>query len=170
MDGLCIGQNVRDKRFDEVSWIVPNKELTKQACRRIACKPEVALRGYSSETQKQLAEALSWIYGSIYPYHNQHELITLADELHDQYGNELVFYDGISSNAYSEAIAQHKVGWLGRSSMFNPLDPSDNAAELVLVDPATRPLLQPTSMPDSGEIHRLPPSLLQQCSSSLPIH
>ena len=229
LDGLCIGQSIRDKRFDEVNWIVPNKELAKQTCRRIACEPEVALRGYSSETQKQLAEALSWIYGSIYPYNvvtkaslgvlrryryectnserhfmagyfsspsgyltvvglrlmggelriyriarqylyrNQNELVTLAKDLHHQYGDGLVFYDGISSNAYSDVIAQRKLGWFGRSSMFNPLDPSDNAAELVLIDPATRPLLQPTSMPDSGEIPRLSPSMPQQCSRSLPI-
>jgi hypothetical protein len=229
LDGLCVGQSIRDKRFDEVDWTVPNKELTKRPCQRIACQPEVALRGYSSETQKQLAEALSWVYGSIYPYsvvtktslgvlrqyryectnserhfmagyfsnpsryltvvglrlmggelrvyrivrqypyRNQTELNSLARKLHDEYGDGLVFYDGISSNAYSDVIAQRKLGWFGRSSMFNPLDPSDNAAELVLIDPTTRPLLQSTSMPDSGEITRLSVNMPQQCGRSLPI-
>ncbi len=104
-----------------------------------------------------------------YPFRNQSELGSLAQRLHEQYGDNVVFYDGISSNAYSAVIAQRKQGWFGRSSAFNPLDPSDNTAELVLIDPATRPLLQPTSMPDSGEIPRLQVTLPQECSRALPL-
>jgi hypothetical protein len=104
-----------------------------------------------------------------YPFRNQTELGSLARKLHDEYGDDIVFYDGISSNAYSSVIAQRKRGWFGRSSPFNPLDPSDNVAELVLIDPATRPLIQPTSMPDSGEIPRLRVNRPEQCSRSLPL-
>src|SRR5580704_10666856 len=68
LDGLCIGESINDPHFTEVNWIVPNKQLTKESCVRIACKPEVAFRGYPSETRKQLADALSWVYGSIYFY------------------------------------------------------------------------------------------------------
>jgi hypothetical protein len=229
LDGLCIGESINDPHFAEVKWIVPNKELTKEACVRVTCKPEVAFRGYPAETQKQLSETLSWVYGSIYfynvvtktnievlrqykyecsnserhfmaayfsdpshyltivglrlmggelriyrivrqyPYHNQNELSTLARELHDQFGDGIVFYDGISPNAYSQVITQRKIGYFGRSSVFNPLDPSDNAAELVLIDPTTRPLLQPMSIPESGDIPRLTVPMPTQCSRSLPL-
>lgn len=185
--------------------------------------------GMGAETQRQLADAVAWVYGSIwtygvvtkedlpalrqyryecadrerhfmaayfsvpshyltvvglrliggelriyrivrqYPFRNQNELVSLARKLHEQYGDSVVFYDGISSNAYADVITQRKQGWFGRSSPFNPLDPSDNAAELVLIDPATRPLLQPTSMPDSGEIPRLQLTLPQECTRSLPL-
>ena len=228
LDDVCIGQSISDKHFDEVDWIIPNKELTKQKCQQIACQPDVAFRGYQNETQRQLSDSLAWVYGSIwsysvvtkgnlailrqykyecadkerhfmaaffsspshylpvvglrliggelrvyrivrqYPFRNQAELVSLARTLHEQYGNDLVFYDGISSNAYSDVITQRKRGWFGQSSPFNPLDPSDNAAELVLIDPMTRPLLQPTSMPDSGEIPRLQVTVPQQCSRTLP--
>lgn len=228
LDGFCIGESIKVKHFDEVNWIVPNKELTKQACQRIACEPDVAFRGYSSDTQKQLSDALSWVYSSIwsynvvtkvdltalrqyryecatserhfmgayfstpshyltviglrliagelriyrivrqYPFHNQIELGSLSRKLHDEYGDDILFYDGISSNAYSSVIVQRRRGWFGRSSPYNPLDPSDNAAELVLIDAATRPLLQPTSMPDSGEIPRLQGDMPEQCGRSLP--
>jgi hypothetical protein len=229
LDGLCIGESINDPSFAKVDWIVPNKELTKQTCQRVACRTDVAFRGYSSETQKQLSDALMLVYGSIwsynvvtkdnlsvlrqykyecadrerhfmaayfstpsryltviglrlmggelriyriarqYPFRNQTELGSLARKLHDQYGDEIVFYDGISSNAYASVIEQRRRGWFGQSSPFNPLDPSDNAAELVLIDPATRPVLQPTSMPDSGEIPRLSVNMPEQCSRSLPI-
>jgi hypothetical protein len=229
LDDLCIGQSILDPVFAKVEWIVPNKELTKQRCQHVACQSDVAFRGYSSEAQHQLSDAVAWVYGSIwsysvvtkdnlaalrqykyecadkerhfmaayfsspshyltvvglrliggelrvyrivrqYSFRNQAELVSLARTLHEQYGDDLVFYDGISSNAYSDVIAQRKRGWFGRSSSFNPLDPSDNAAELVLIDPMTRPLLQPTSMPDSGEIPRLQVPVPQQCNRSLPI-
>jgi hypothetical protein len=39
--------------------------------------------------------------------------------------------------------------------MFNPSDMADTAAKLVLVDPQTRSLLQPASMPGSGDIKTL---------------
>lgn len=95
--------------------------------------------------------------------------MSLAKQLHEQYGGKLLLYDFLSSNAYSDVISQKKAGWFGRSKMFNPTDLSDNAAELVLIDPRTRPLLQPTSMPDSGEINPLPVKPLAQCSQSLPL-
>ena len=104
-----------------------------------------------------------------YPYHTQVEIVSLAKKLHEQYGDKLLLYDFLSSNAYSDVINQRKDGWFGRSTMFNPTDLSDNAAELVLIDPRTRALLQPTSMPDSGEINPLPVKLVAQCSQSLPI-
>jgi hypothetical protein len=229
LDGLCIGESINDPHFAQVNWIVPNKELTKEACVRVTCKPEVAFRGYPAETQKQLSETLSWVYGSIYPYNvvtkanievlrqykyecsnserhfmaayfsdpshyltivglrlmggelriyrivrqypyrNQNELVALAKKLHDEHGNRIVFYDGISSNAYSDVIVQRKAGWFGRSSVFNPLDPSDNAAEFVLIDPNTRPLLQPMSIPGSGDISQLSVDMPEQCSRSLPL-
>jgi hypothetical protein len=229
LDGICIGESINDPRFSQVDWILPNKELTKESCIYIACKPEVAFRGYPVEAQKQFADALSWVYGSIYfytvvtkenievlrhykyecnnkdrhfmaayfsnpshyltivglrligdelriyrivrqyPYHNQDELVSLARKLHDSYGNEIVYYDGIASNAYSAVIAQRKNGWFGRSSTFNPLDPSDNASELVLIDPKTRALLQPMSLPESGDISHLATAMPSQCSQSLPL-
>jgi hypothetical protein len=229
LDGLCIGESINDPHFTEVNWIVPDKQLTKESCVHVACKPEVAFRGYPSDTQKQLAEAVSWVYGSIYfynvitkgdievlrqyryecrdnerhfmaayfsnpshyltvvglrliggelrvyrivrqyPFHNQDELMSLARKLHDQYGDEIVFYDGIASNAYSAVTSQRKDGWFARSSPFNPLDPSDNAAELVLIDPHTRPLLQPMTMPESGDIPRFSVAMPEQCGRSLPL-
>jgi len=104
-----------------------------------------------------------------YPYHTQAEIVSLARTLRDQYGEGLLLYEGISSNAYSEVIIQRKDGWFGRSTMFNPTDLSDNAAELVLIDPRTRSLLEPSSMPESGEIKPLPVTIPPQCSRSVPI-
>jgi hypothetical protein len=229
LDGLCIGESINDPHFTKVNWIVPTKEYVKEPCDHIACKPEVAFRGYPSETQKQLADTLSWVYGSIYfynvitkanvevlrhyryecsnterhffaayfsepshyltvvglrliggelriyrivrqyPFHNQDELMSLAQKLHGEYGDRILFYDGIASNAYSAAIPQRKDGWFAHSTLFHPLDPSDNAAELVLVDPYTRPLLQPMEMPESGDISRLSVTMPEQCSRSLPL-
>lgn len=230
LDGLCIGESINDPHFTAMNWIVPNKQFIKESCVRIACRPEVAFRGYPTDTQKQLADALSWVYGSIYfytvvtkenidvlrqyryecnnterhfiaayvsepshyltvaglrliggelrvyriarqyPFHNQGELMSLARKLHDQYGDRILFYEGIASNAYAAVIPQRKDGWFAHSTLFNPLDPSDNAAELVLVDPQTRPLLQPMSMPESGDISRLTITIPSQCSRSLPLH
>jgi hypothetical protein len=232
LDGFCIGQSINDARFAEVNWVVPKEGFAKERCAGIACKPEIAFRGYANENQKQLAEALSWHYGLTqynlitnanrgtlgqyryecnpsprgingerrffgaylsapskfltvvglrliggelrvyriarqYPFHNQGELIALAKKVHDQYGGEIVFYDGVSSNAYSDVIEQKKLGWFGRSTMFNPSDLADNAAELVLVDPLTRPLLEPSSMPDSGEIGPLANRMPHECSASV---
>ncbi len=48
LDGLCIGESINDPHFTKVNWIVPNKELNKVSCVRIACEPEVAFRGYTS--------------------------------------------------------------------------------------------------------------------------
>jgi hypothetical protein len=104
-----------------------------------------------------------------YPYHNQAELRDLAKKLGDEYGNRLLLYGYLSSNAYSDVIQQHKDGWFGRSTMFDPSDLTNLAAELVLIDPKTRSLLEPTSMPDSGEISALPVKLPEACNRSLPI-
>jgi hypothetical protein len=95
--------------------------------------------------------------------------MSLARKLHDQYGDRILFYDGIASNAYSAVIPQRKDGWFAHSTSFNPLDPSDNAAELVLIDPHTRPLLQPMSLPESGDISRMSVTMPEQCSRSLPL-
>jgi len=104
-----------------------------------------------------------------FPYHNQQALISLARKLREQYQENLLLYDGISSNAYSDVIEQKKNGWFGRSSVFNSLDLSDNAAELVLIDPKTRALLEPTSMPESGEIHPLSIRIADECSQPVSI-
>lgn len=86
-----------------------------------------------------------------YPYRNSAELRRLAHELWPMYGKRVLFVDDLSSNAPCEVMRQRRDGWFGRSTMFNPSDMADNAAELVLIDPRTRPLLQPTSMPGSGD-------------------
>jgi hypothetical protein len=96
-------------------------------------------------------------------------LISLGRKLHDQYGNDIVFYDGVTSNAYSEVAEQKKEGWFGRSTMFNPRDLADNAAEFVLIDPSTRQLLEPSSMPDSGEIRALASRMPNKCNTSIPL-
>jgi hypothetical protein len=104
-----------------------------------------------------------------YSYHVQGELVSLGKTLHDQYGGGLLLYDHLSSNAYSEVIEKGKFGWFGRSSMFNTSDPGDNRAEFVLIDPQTRAFLEPTSMPDSGEIKPSPAQIPSQCNRSLPV-
>ena len=104
-----------------------------------------------------------------YPYHNRSELMTVTRKLHDEYGNEIFFSNTLTSKAYPFVIQQGKNGWFGRSTLFNPTDDSDNEAELVLVDPRTRPLLEPTSMPDSGEIRQLPVEVAEQCGGVSPI-
>lgn len=104
-----------------------------------------------------------------YPYHNQGELVFLAKEISAQFGPRILLYDGISSNAYADVITQRKDGWFGRSTLFNPSDLSDNAAELVLIDPTTRALLEPTSIPESGEIKPLSANLPPICSVSVPL-
>jgi hypothetical protein len=234
MDGFCIGQSIRDSRFDQINWILPKQGLTKQTCKGIGCRAEVAFRGYARDDQKQLAEFLSWSYGLAdyniitnanlgtlrryryecnpsprgingerrffgaflsapnkfltvvglrlvdgelkiyriarqYPFHNQAELIALAKKVHDQYKDDIVFYDGVTSNAYSNVIEQKKEGWFGRSTMFNPNDLADNAAEFVLIDPRTRQLLEPSSMPDSGEISPLANRMPKACNTSIPL-
>jgi hypothetical protein len=104
-----------------------------------------------------------------FPYHNQGELISLAKEIRVQFGPRILLYDGISSNAYTDVIAQRKDGWFGHSTLFNPTDLSNNEAELTLIDPDTRPLLEPTSMPESGEIKPLRAILPPSCSASVPL-
>ena len=104
-----------------------------------------------------------------FPFHTPEELLSLAKEVRKQYGRRILIYDGISSNAYSEVISLQKDGWFGRSTLFNPSDLADNDAELVLIDPRTRRLLQPTSMPDSGDISPLPARLPSECNRSVPL-
>lgn len=234
LDGFCIGQSIRDSRFDNTDWKTPTKDLTAQPCSRIGCQAASAFRGYSTEDQKALAEAVSWKFSMMaytlisnknlstlrkytyecdpsargiwgerrfmgfyrstpsqyvtlvglrliegelrvyriarqFPYHNQNELAELARGLHSEYRDSLVFFDGISSNAPFEVVGKRKLGWFARSSMFNPNDLADNLAELVLIDPATRPLLEPTSMPDSGEIKALPVQMPSQCNRTMPL-
>jgi len=53
--------------------------------------------------------------------------------------------------------------------MFNPNDLADNAAELVLIDPRTRPLLEPTAIPESGDIKPLAVTPAPQCSRSMSV-
>jgi hypothetical protein len=104
-----------------------------------------------------------------YPYRNPAELRRLAQELWPEYGNRVLFVDYLSSNAPYEVMRQGKDGWFGRSTMFNSSDMADNAAELVLIDSRTRSLLQPTSMPSSGDIKPLPMRIPEQCVRSLPL-
>jgi hypothetical protein len=66
-------------------------------------------------------------------------------------------------------VEQKKEGWFGRSTMFNPRDLADNAAEFVLIDPRTRELLEPSSMPDSGEIKQLANRMPNKCNTSIPL-
>lgn len=235
LDGFCIGQSIKDVRFDNIDWILPTKGLNEEKCVELGCKPDVAFRGYAVEDQIKLAEVLKWTYGSVFPYnilsnnnlkiirryqyecnpsargiwgerrffgayksapskyftvvglrligddlkvyriarefpfHNQSELISLAQNLRPKYGPNILFYDYLSSNAYSDVIDQHKQGWFARSSMFTPGDLSNNTAELVLIDPLTRTLLEPSSMPASGEIKPLPSTLSNRCNRSMPI-
>lgn len=104
-----------------------------------------------------------------YPYRNPAELRGLAQELWPEFGRSVLFVDYLSSNAPYEVMRQGKDGWFGRSTLFNTSDMADNAAELVLVDPRTRQLLQPTSMPSSGDVKPLPMSLAAQCERNLPL-
>ena len=233
LDSFCIGQSITEAHFDGVAWELPQKGLTKIACTGVGCRPAIAFRGYPTDEQARLSEAVSWAFGlppytplsrenlallrhyryecdlsqrgifgerrfmgayrSIpsnlltvvglrlidgelkvyrvarqYPIHNAGELATLAKTLHGEYGDRLLYVDYLSSNAYTDVITQKKDGWFGRSSMFNPNDLSDNAAELVLIDPQTRPLLEPSSMPVSGEIKPLPVSVAPQCQAKVP--
>lgn len=234
LDGVCIGQSINDPNFDQIKWIIPKEGVTKQACAGIGCKPQIAFHGYSSEDQKQLAEALSWNYGLTryniitktnlgilrrykyecnpsprgidaerrffgaylssrrqyltivglrliggelkvyriarqYRYRNQTELISLGKKLREEYGDAILVYNYLSSNAYSDVIEQKKKGWFGRSTMFNQTNLADNAAEFVLIDPRTRHLLESTSIPESGDIKPLAAKTPNQCSTSLSI-
>jgi hypothetical protein len=104
-----------------------------------------------------------------YPWRNQGELVSLAKEIRAQFGPRILLYDGISSNAYADVAAQRKDGWFGHSTLFDPTDLSNNEAELVLIDPDTRALLEPTSMPESGEIKPLPVIVPPSCSAAVPL-
>lgn len=235
LDGFCIGQSIKDARFDKVSWITPSKNLNEEKCAGLSCKPDVAFRGYPAEEQLQFANSLKWAYGSIfpynivtndnlelfrkysyecnasargiwgerrffaayksmpskyftvvglrligdelkvyriareYPYHTQDELRSLAKKLFPAYGHRVLFYDYLSSNAYSDVIEQNKDGWFARSTMYTPSDLSNNVAELVLIDPQTRGILEPSSMPTSGEIKPLAMHLSKHCNQEMPI-
>jgi hypothetical protein len=101
--------------------------------------------------------------------HTQDEVVSLARTLHGQYGDSLLIYPHLSSNAYSDVIAQRKDGWFAVSSLTNTEDLADNAAELVLIDPRTRSLLEPTAMPESGDIKPLAVTPAAQCNRSMSV-
>lgn len=63
---------------------------------------------------------------------------------------------------------EHKIK-LEQSTMPNTADLADNAAELLLVDPRTRSLLEPTGIPESGNIKPLAVTPSAQCSRSMPV-
>jgi hypothetical protein len=212
LDGFCIGQNIHASRFNEVDWLVPN-DATSAACAGITCKPEIAFRGYSSQDQKRLAEAVSTNYGLFqynlitkknlgalrrykyecnpsprgingqrrfvgfylstpskyvtlvglrlmngelrvyriareYLYHNANELMSLGKKLHDQYGDQILFYDGISSNAYSDVNRLRRNGWFAHSTMYNPTDPIRQSRRIGVHRPE-HPTVTPTDL-DAG--------------------
>lgn len=240
LDGFCIGQSIVDPRFDEVNWIIPS-DVTKESCKKIACEPAVAFRGYTDSNQQSLAEAVSWIYGWLdhynilsksnlgilrlykyecnasartnpadgvgpsgerrflglyrstpsgyltvvglrlieselkvyrivreYPQHTEGELMSLGKALRQQYGDVLLLYDGASANAYYEVAKQRKSGWFALSDL-NWTDPSNNTAELVLIDPRTRSFLEPASRLEGGELQPFPVKVPAQCSQSIPL-
>jgi hypothetical protein len=41
LDVFCIGQSIRDTRFDQVDWIIPHDNEI-EACEGVGCKPKVA--------------------------------------------------------------------------------------------------------------------------------
>ena len=139
----------------------------KALLRNLSKYPKSLFNGDRIEAHRRRFEGLQVVRQI--PYHTQAELISLAKTVHGQYGETVLLYDYLSSNAYSDVIAKNKNGWFGRSTMFNPTDLSDNAAELVLIDPHTRALLEPSSMPESGEIKPVALKVPGQCSQSLPI-
>src|ERR1700722_5959202 len=63
LDGFCIGQSIGDARFDKAAWELPKKNLMKEECTGVGCRPENAFRGYAPDDQAKLAEAVSWSYG-----------------------------------------------------------------------------------------------------------
>ena len=104
-----------------------------------------------------------------FPYRTGDELRSLAGGVAGQYGGSVLVVNYLSSNAYTEVQARGKDGWFGRSELFNPSDPTDNAAELVIVDPQTRGLLAPYSWPMSGEIKPTQGGVPAQCGRSMPL-
>ena len=71
LDGFCIGQSIQDGRFDKVTWVVPTKDLLRDPCTGVGCRPENAFRGYPPGEQTRLADAVGWKYGL-----NAYNLIT----------------------------------------------------------------------------------------------
>ena len=76
VDRFCIGQGISDSRFNEVEWTIP-KDIIKENCTGIGCRPEIAFRGYPVEYQHKLADAVSWSFGL-----NKYNVIT-KDNLAD---------------------------------------------------------------------------------------
>jgi hypothetical protein len=99
-----------------------------------------------------------------FPYHSPAEFADLEQKLRQQFGDRLLYVDYLASNAATAISAKRLDGYFGRSEMFNPTDLADNLAEVVLVDPLTRQLLEPTSFPESGEIRPLPVRIPEQCN------
>ena len=104
-----------------------------------------------------------------FPYHSLAELSELAQKLYQQFGDRLIYVDYLASNAGSEVNTHALDGYFGRSEMFNPSDLANNVAELVLIDPSTRQLLEPTSFPESGEIRPLPVRIPDQCNQAVSV-
>lgn len=106
-----------------------------------------------------------------FPFRNQNEFESLSQGIKSAYGDELLYYDGVTSNANYPAISHRKNGWFGVNYRSGLYDLADNVAELVLIDPETRQLLITSSDITAGEIN-LPLSLVyfpRQCVRALPI-
>lgn len=140
-----------ERRFMGFYWSQPSHYLTVVGLRLIGGE----LRVYRIARQ--------------FPYHNAGELASLAQQLYPTYGGRVLFYRYLSSNAPFSVQKDGADGWFGRSTMFIPENPSALDAELVLIDPATRQLLQPTSMPDSGEISSVPNPVPNVCARQMPV-
>jgi hypothetical protein len=140
-----------ERRFIGFYWSQPSHYLTVVGLRLI----DGELRVYRIARQ--------------FSYHNMEELGSVARQLYPIYGSRILFYRYLSSNAPFSVKQYMLDGWFGRSTMFNPVNSSALDAELVLIDPATRRLLQPTSMPDSGEISFVPNPIPDACARHMAI-
>lgn len=151
----CVGSpgrvDVGERRFMGGYWSRPSHYLTVVGLRLIGGE----LRVYRIARQ--------------FPYHNTGELASLARQIYHTYGHKILLYRYLSSNAPFSVQKDGADGWFGRSTLFNPGNSSANDAELVLIDPTTRKLLQPTSMPDSGEISFIPNPIPNVCARHMSI-
>ena len=105
-----------------------------------------------------------------FPYHATEELSSLARNVERQYDDAVLVVNYLSSNATTEVIKKEKYGWFGRSELFNPSNPTDNIAELVVIDPHTRNSLEPTSWPRSGEIRPVAGYVPSQCNKPMSLN
>lgn len=152
----CVGSpggfEVGERRFMGGYWSRPSHYLTVVGLRLIGGE----LRVYRIARQ--------------FPYHNADELVSLGQQIYHAYGHKVLLYRYLSSNAPFSVQKDGADGWFGRSTLFNPENSSVLDAELVLIDPGTRKLLQPTSMPDSGEISFVPNPIPNACARHITIH